>query len=457
MLRSLALLLLAPALAAAGVLSVVFTNDVGGRIEPRDLLGTRSAGGAPALWEIVTEIREGLEPGHDMLLVDSGDFLLGGRRIADLELCLGIMNLLGYDAAGIGNHELDRGASGLRIRSLLSGFPLVGSNLRVRGRTAPPPGVRSSQLLDLPATGLRVGIVSILDPGLVPTHPGSINAAFVLDPVEEALGRELQRMEQSGARLIVLLSHQGRDRDLETARRFAGRIHLIVGGHYPSERVELRSQDTIVVQAQAEARELGRVRIPVVGDRPDPATAEVEWIPWAPREAAPNPTTDLLARRDTPNRILARDRKRSTLRETFDLALEAMLDAARSEGRSPSLAILNRGALRSGLPGGDLDSRDLLRVAPFDNDLVVLEVPAARLREALPEATAADGGPAWVARPATLDHLPGRGWVEVVVNDWLAEGRDGRSILRGARSRRRLAPSLVRVLEERILERTAGE
>ena len=48
--------LLAAPLDAARIV-VLFTNDTQGRISPRDLLGSRSAGGAPALLSIVEEVR----------------------------------------------------------------------------------------------------------------------------------------------------------------------------------------------------------------------------------------------------------------------------------------------------------------------------------------------------------------------------------------------------------------
>lgn len=445
-------LALAPCVGASDLV-VLFTNDVQGHVDPKDLLGDRRAGGVPALWDLLQEEEGRLGGEDDLLLVDSGDFLYGGMRTgprAGLPM-VRIMNALGYDAAALGNHEFDQGPGALRVHSAEAAFPLLTTNLR-RSRGGPPPGrFRASTVLTLPRSGVRVGLVGLIGDQLVPTRAGTRNAGVVLEPVERSLERELDRLQGQGAQLVICLTHQGVEADRALARRFAGRIHLILGGHHPTARVDERVAGVPVLQAAADALEVGRVQLPLVEGRPQPRQAAVRWLPWQVREAGPSPFDDLLQRSPTEAAALARTDRAFSLAETAGLVLDAMQAAAAREGLRPTYTFLNRGALRANLPEGPVTQEALYRVAPFDNHLVHLTLPVATLRRLLDDqGEGSPRGSPLLWRGLDPAQLPRRGLVEVVLNDFLADGRDGYPEFLAARARRTLSSTVAEALRAHL-------
>lgn len=425
--------LLRPPALPADSLVLLFTNDVHGRLEPRDLLGEAQAGGAPALAEILAEERAALAPDQDLLLVDSGDFLLGSLR--DLAHrgapAIQVMNQLGYQAAALGNHEFDLGWGTLRLRARQADFPLLAANLSRGSRRHPPRGIQPSCLLVLPRTGRRVGLV-----GLTPAEgeqgpTRSRNPGLTSGPLAPALRRELDRLKGQGAELIVVLSHQGLPGDLDLVREAGEGVDVLVGGHYPSNRVDRRHRGTRILQTLPEGAEVGRLQIPFGPKGPDLRRSRVRWLPWASRRAPRNALNELLESFATPRRALGENPSRWSFRETCGWVLDSMLEGARSRGLEPDMALINRGALRASLPRGPITPRALFRIAPYENHLVHLELSGRRLERFLREVEEGSGR----GRVLWRGKLPTRGGrVSLVLNDYLAAGGDDFELFRRARN-----------------------
>lgn len=185
---------------------------------------------------LIGQIRE-QEP--NVLLVDAGDVFSGtlyftqylGR--ADLEF----MNLLGYDAMTLGNHEFDKGPAGLAPFVAGARFPVVSANVDVAGdhdlgmlaRTE----IGNEAGRVYPAVireidGEKVGIIGLTTPEASEISSPGPHIGFS-EPI--AAARQLvDRLTAMGVDRIVVLSHLGWPRDLELAAAVEG-IDVIVGGH----------------------------------------------------------------------------------------------------------------------------------------------------------------------------------------------------------------------------------
>jgi len=171
-----------------------------------------------------------------ILVLDSGDLLFKKylNPIPENELkgmgekahlIIESLNLMGYDAMGIGDDDLTLGKEFLLEISKKANFPFLSSNLldEASGKIL----FQSSLIKEI--NGLRIGIFSLLSPDFftVPSDPRRKGLNF-RSPIEtaQAMVKELKPKTD----LILLLSHLGYVKDIELAQTVQG-INIIVGGH----------------------------------------------------------------------------------------------------------------------------------------------------------------------------------------------------------------------------------
>jgi hypothetical protein len=119
-----------------------------------------------------------------------------------------IMNMMGFRADGLGNHNFDRGQSYLRNTLIpLADFPYLSANL-INPKTGKPPrqwqASRTFHFEDF-----RVGIVGFSNediPALI--FPGNL-APFVVTPRLPAVQAEVDALRARGIKAIVVLGHDG--------------------------------------------------------------------------------------------------------------------------------------------------------------------------------------------------------------------------------------------------------
>ena len=196
-------------------------------------------GGFARLSTLVKKVRNEKKD-EPVLLFSSGDFI-GGSPFAWL-IPLGyspeleVMKKIGYNAAALGNHEFDYGPDVLAEYFLRAGYPgyhdkltLLGTNLNIPAETKlNEVEVAENNLFTLD-NGLTIGVFSLLGEkafSVAPTaHPVSIS------PPLEAAQKQVKLLRQSGADVIIALTHSGMDEDYQLASAVEG-IDVILGGHY---------------------------------------------------------------------------------------------------------------------------------------------------------------------------------------------------------------------------------
>jgi 2',3'-cyclic-nucleotide 2'-phosphodiesterase (5'-nucleotidase family) len=171
-----------------------------------------------------------------ILVADAGDLLFkkyqnpvpendSTATAEKAQLIIESLNLMGYDALGIGDDDLTLGKDFLAEMSRKANFPFLCSNLldEATGKTL----FQTSLIREI--NGLRIGLFSVLSPDFFtsPSDPRKKGLNF-RSPVEtaQAMVRELKPKTD----LIILLSHLGYAKDIEVAQRVQG-INVISGGH----------------------------------------------------------------------------------------------------------------------------------------------------------------------------------------------------------------------------------
>lgn len=217
-------------------LFILHTSDTHSRIEP---VSPKAAdkyagmGGAVRRVGVVKDFR-GKHP--DMLLLDCGDISQGTPyyNLFQGELEVKMMNLMGYDAMAIGNHEFDFGLDNMARLFRMARFPILCSNYEVAGTVLE--GL-VKPYVTLERGGLKIGIFS-----LAPKLEGLVQAdkcegVVYKDPI--AVAQEMSDLlgGKEGCDVVICLSHlglRGLNPDDVTDEELVGKtrgIDVILGGH----------------------------------------------------------------------------------------------------------------------------------------------------------------------------------------------------------------------------------
>jgi 5'-nucleotidase len=215
-------LLAAPAWADF-TLTILHTNDFHDRFEAingsnstcgeEDAAANECFGGIARLVTAVAEARE--RAGDNVVLLDAGDQFQGSLFYQQYkgDVAAEFMNLLGYDAMAVGNHEFDDGPQGLRDFLDQVEFPVLSANIDVSREPILAEQVPKSVVLDV--GGEQVGVVSILAEDTPETSSPGRNVIF--SPVADAAQAEIDALTEQGVNKIILLSHVGLPEDQRLA------------------------------------------------------------------------------------------------------------------------------------------------------------------------------------------------------------------------------------------------
>ena len=145
-----------PGKAPAPGVTILFSGDTQGVLYPQPGL-SGAMGGIASRGPVIDRLRAE-EP--EAVLLDAGDaFTSGFPKAARINRALvRSMNRLGYDAMGLGGHDLAMGEVALRELVSVASFPLICTNLRFQQGVSP--WIRDHVILE--RGGVRVAIVSLL-------------------------------------------------------------------------------------------------------------------------------------------------------------------------------------------------------------------------------------------------------------------------------------------------------
>jgi 5'-nucleotidase/UDP-sugar diphosphatase len=385
----------APAANAQTEITILFTNDFHGAVEPDE----DGNGGLVNLVSLIDQIRAE-NPGHTLLL-DAGDSFQGTyvSNSTHGEVVMSAMNLAGYDAWTLGNHEFDWGQDVLRARIAQAEFPALAANVVDESSGQVWDAVQPYIVVQV--GDARVAILGLAYPDTPAiTKPQNV-AGLDFRGAAETAQRYLPEMQQQ-ADMIVVLSHLGLDGDQALGRAVDG-IDLIVGGHSHTflDR-PMVVNGTLIVQAGAKGEDLGRLNLTL-----DTATGQVsggegsQTLVPVRKVAAPNQEVESLVdsalaeAAETINQPIGEtevplDPRRDGEFALGNLITDAML-AANIDGQPADVAFHNNGGIRAGLPKGPITFGQLYAVLPFDNQLLALDLTGAQILDVLEHSV--DGRP----------------------------------------------------------------
>lgn len=225
-------------------LEVLHTNDTHSCIMPLNPnLADTAVAGRGGFLRRVAMIKEERAKNPDLLLIDSGDFSQGSPFYTmfkgDVEI--GLMNLMGYDAVTIGNHEFDFGLENMARIFKMAKFPVVCANYDFTGTCVE--GLVKPYVI-IKRNGLRIGLF-----GLSPQLEGLVDLSkckgvTYLDPIEVGNRVAAELKHDKKCDVVICVSHLGwlRPDEMGDQKLLASSkdIDLVLGGHSHSYFKALR-------------------------------------------------------------------------------------------------------------------------------------------------------------------------------------------------------------------------
>jgi 5'-nucleotidase/UDP-sugar diphosphatase len=461
-------------------LTILHTNDHHGHFDKFDAYPAIDVGGLAAQSTLVNIVRAEVEKsGGWTLLLSAGDINTGVPEsdMLDAEPDFKIMNLLKYDAMALGNHEFDKPREVLLKQKQWAEFPFLSANVinRGTGETLFDPYI----IKELGKLKVAIfGLTTEETPNLV--LPSNVEGLEFRRPTETTKRLVPKLRQQADA--VIALTHLGfyeksggrykAEGDFALAREVQG-IDVIVGGHSHTEVKEPKViGGTIIVQAGEWSKYVGRLDLTIDSDADKVTDYEYQLIPLnmkrrvkyknqnyymytdkgyvedkqileamkpyleAADEVLAQPVGEALVKLDG-------DRKRIRSQET-NLA-NLITDGMRAK-TGADVAFQNAGGIRADVAPGTVTYRDILKVQPFGNTLVLMDMSGKQIMDLLSYSASIKQGHGaflqvsglrWTnnkeraenvlvgGSPIELDRI-----YKVVTNSFMAAGGDGYTMLK---------------------------
>jgi 2',3'-cyclic-nucleotide 2'-phosphodiesterase (5'-nucleotidase family) len=171
--------------------TILHTSEHHGTVQPIEHGPYAGLGGVERRAALIKQIRQEIE---HVVVVDSGDLLVGTAMSSVFrgEVDIAAMDLMGYDAVAVGNHDFDFGTQHLRGLRKEATFPFLCTNVQPR-----EPEI--CQRFTVKNVGpIRVGLIGLIGKR---NYPDTFNRAVVrevelLDPIVAANRKQKEKRKE---------------------------------------------------------------------------------------------------------------------------------------------------------------------------------------------------------------------------------------------------------------------
>jgi 2',3'-cyclic-nucleotide 2'-phosphodiesterase (5'-nucleotidase family) len=414
--------------------SIIHTSDEHGWLEPTVPFGSdMTLGGAANIYSWWVE-NEGYTP-ETHLLLSGGDNWTGPAISTWFNgaSTMEVMNLMGYDASAIGNHEFDFGRDVMAERFSEANYPYLAANIRYAD---------TGELADFAipyaiqeVSGVQVGIIGLTTRDTVTTtHPRNISDLEFTDYIE-ALQEFVPQMREAGAQIIIVTSHACFHELTPIAQEVPELVDAMFTGHcnqYQSQTINgvsimgggasLQSYARLNITFDTSTNEITAL---------DQSLARVEYVTADGNPVTPNPEIDAVVADWSAEVNAQLSIEIGYLENTIDRQSWTqgnwVTDAWLWAYPSADAAVTNWGGLRQDTEPGTLTWGNLVGLMPFDNYLVTVEITGAQLIANLDCCSGAIGGMTFDGD--TITFLDGREFdpdatYTVLISDFMYAGGD---------------------------------
>ena len=348
--------------------------------------------------------------GSEVVLVDTGDAIQGGPigSFSEGESIIQIMNSVGYDAMGIGNHEFDyNGPDRLAQLEKEAKFPFLSVNFtdKTTGKAVYEPYTLVKR------DGVSIAFVGVSTPeSITKSTPayfmdekGEFKYEFLADDTGEKLWKAVQSAVDSarkaGADYVIALSHLGISASSapycsnDLIANTTG-INAVLDGHSHSvlECERVKNRDGRYVLLSSTGTKLENIGLLVIGADGNISTglvsgygekdAETEQLINGMKSSYEEKLKQVVAHADSALVINDPAAGIRIVRNAETNLGDFCADAYRAAGGA-DIAFVNGGGIRAEIKAGDVTFGDVLAVNPFGNMLCKVSVTGQQVLDAL--------------------------------------------------------------------------
>ena len=328
------------------------------------------------------------------LKLASGDILLGSNPMTN-KVASHFLNWIGVTANALGNHEMDATPDALASTISDAKYNLLAANVTVKADSPMAGKIQKSKIEEY--NGVKFGIIGTA-PADALERVGTRESLqdFSIDDIDTTIKKvqeEVNNLKAQGINKIIVLSHIGKDMDKRLAQETDG-IDIILGGHTHDLYKGVKEGDNLLYSKSGEPVLLTQIGkdgefagvLKTVFDKEGrlvkaqnnvmrsglfsrtlPFKTAVESIIGKPevlatiKSAPPAPKNRLISNNPHGNLIV---------------------DAMRHE-LGTDIAILNAGNIRGYFPEGEIDSRRINDVTPFEDKMMICELSEKQIVDAI--------------------------------------------------------------------------
>ena len=377
---------------------IVHTNDVHGAVE--------------GYAKVAALADQYAAEGAYVLVLDAGDFSQGDTSVSLSQgaTAIELMNMVGYDAVALGNHEFDYGFEALKKNMESAQFPVLAANVKYNGELA----FDDAAVFTTPG-GTKIGVFGLDTPETATkAHPGKIaGVTFASGEEMYQIAQDMATMlrEDEGCNYVICIGHLGIDdetattanRSIDLLGKVTG-IDVFIDGHSHSTEEEIVEKtnadrkvgETILTSTGTKLENIGVVTIKDSAITTECVATEGIEIPAdseiAARAAAIIAEVDaeygtVFAKTEVTLNGEKAPGNRTEETNLGDLITDALVWKATQEGEAVDAAITNGGGIRATIEAGDITKKDINTVLPFGNTLSIIKITGSELLEVLEAST----------------------------------------------------------------------
>ena len=357
-------------------------------------------------------------------VVSVGDYIQGSSlgAISKGEYIIDLMNLVGYDAVTLGNHEFDYKLPRLNELSSMMNTKPISCNFQRKGEDKSyfePYSIVSYGDVDIAYIGITTpSTLSSSSPAQFKDEVGNYIYSFNVETLYDVIQANIDAAKAQGADYIIALSHIGYEEDeqyedvVDLIENTDG-FDIVLDGHSHSviENMKLTDEggnEVVLTSTGTKFEHIGKLTI-----RDGNFTTElVKTADYAKTDATVdariqqiNDEYSVLGERKvavSEAQLITHDKDGNRLVRIQETNLGDLCADAFSEVMGADIGYVNGGGLRAPIAKGDVTFNDMLSVFPFNNQVVLAEVKGQALRDFLELAVKY-----WPTESGAFPHLSG--------------------------------------------------
>lgn len=354
-------------------------------------------GGLARVQTIVKQLKEKNKHTYTLL---AGDFLspsaigtakVEGKRLNGKQM-VDTLNAMNWDYVTLGNHEFDNGKDILIERLSEARFKTITSNLKDGSTKKTFNNTVTTDVIDI--DGVKVGFAGLILPMPTKTY------LDILDPLLAAQ-LAIEELNQKGADILVFITHQNIEEDIELAKAYPA-IDIIMGGH-EHENIYMRRGESLTTIAKADANARSLYIHSLTFNKKSKSLTIDSKLRSINQQIAQDPETKAVVDRwvnrsmsafkdngFNPDKVIAKSTKmmdglEANIRNQSTLLTQLVETSAINAFEDADLSLINVGCIRidDTITPGPISEYDVIRILPFGGNYELFSIPGDILENAL--------------------------------------------------------------------------